>query len=162
MALDATPGGAAANSFASLAEAAAYFEGRLHAAAWATADTPTKETALRWATRELDRMAWAGYRYSEAQRLRWPRASVYNLDGYRLANNVIPPFLSEATAELALWLIGEDRTAPAQGAGLSKIEVGSIKVDFDKRDKPAILPRSVARMIGPYIDAPPARFVGRA
>lgn len=161
MALDATPGGAAANSYVTVAEADAYMAARLHKAAWETANSATKEAALQWATRELDRLAWRGRAVTEIQALRWPRSYIYDLDGYRLLDGAIPRFLKDATAELAFSLIASDRTADAQGKGLASVTVGPIEIEFDKQDTAGVIPRAVTRMIMPYIEAP-VRWVARA
>jgi len=59
--LNATPGAADANSYATVADADAYHEGHLYASAWTSASNTTKEQALVMATRWLDaQVRWAG------------------------------------------------------------------------------------------------------
>src|SRR5438128_1270421 len=101
MPVDATPGGPASNSFATVAEADAYHVARLHNPEWAAASNGDKEAALEWATRVLDRLPWQGSRAGITQLLRWPRYAVYDLDGFYVSSLTIPAFLRDATAELA-------------------------------------------------------------
>jgi hypothetical protein len=80
--IDATPGGAASNSYVTLADAETYFTTRPFAAAWnAQTGTPgdeLKKQALIFATQYLDRQKWLGNKgmttvagYTQA--LAWPR-----------------------------------------------------------------------------------------
>lgn len=151
MALDATVGGANANSYATVAEADAVHAQTLNASAWTAATNATKETALQWATRVLDtEVDWAGWIVTETQALRWPRGEVYTRDGVLLSQLAIPTFLKQATAELAKHLIAGDRTAEAGSVGIAELTVDVINIVFDKSDKKTVLPPSVLAMIRPY------------
>ncbi|GAF88181.1 unnamed protein product, partial [marine sediment metagenome] len=71
------------NSYCDLTLAEVYYEERLHKSTWTDASDDTKEVALIWATKLLDRQIdWYGARYSETQALRYPRTGVQDLDGY--------------------------------------------------------------------------------
>lgn len=163
--LDSTVGGASANSYLSVADADSYHEGRLHNSGWFEATTTNKEAALVWATSLLDGMEWQGYLASGTQRLRWPRAWVKRRDDFAVdflgqpltlsqiyfATDEIPRWLKEATAELAFWLLAEDRTADPDTAGFKSIKVSSIELDIDRTDRAKPIPDSVKRMIRPYV-----------
>ena len=63
-----------ANSYASVADGDAYFEGHLYATAWTAATSGTKAAALVMATRLVDtQVQFNGYRAHETQALQWPR-----------------------------------------------------------------------------------------
>lgn len=106
--IDATVGGASANSHVTLAEADAYMEARLNSTTWDDATADTKNRALVEATRELTVLPWAGLRVTDTQALSWPRDWVTNPDDPNYdyyANNVIPRRISDATCELAFQFV---------------------------------------------------------
>lgn len=101
--VDATVGGASANSFVTSAEMTTYCEARLNASTWtgAAAQIP----ALTEATRDLSVLAWQGIRVSSAQALAWPRDQVPDVDDpFQLyySTTAIPQRIKDATCELAL------------------------------------------------------------
>ena len=74
--LQADPNLAGFNCYCTRAEANEYLvERRLFALSTWEAVT-NKDAALMWATRELDRLNWAGTRATSANRHEWPRAGV--------------------------------------------------------------------------------------
>lgn len=151
MALIATPGAANANSYATLAEAAAYHAQTLNASAWTDATDATREIALQWATRILDeQVEWFGEIVSADQSLRWPRFDVFSRDGIALDSDSIPTFLKNATAELAKQLIASDRTAEPSSLGIAELQVDVVKIVFDKSESKAVLSPSVYNMIKAY------------
>lgn len=103
--IDATVGGASANSFVTLATWTTYMQSRLNASAFDDATTDDQNRALCEATRELSVMGWQGYRTDDTQALAWPREWVPNPDdpnGDYFDNDVIPDRIKRATYELAL------------------------------------------------------------
>ena len=146
--LDATVGGAAANSYLTRAEANSYFDTRLYSDAWKNASDDKKDAALVWSTRLLDRsIIWNGALTSLTQKLRWPRTGATTLDGQLYTANVIPDELKEATAELALYLLRKDRTAETGREGIKSFEVASFSVEFDKQTEPEVIPDAVYQLI---------------
>lgn len=114
MALVTTAGAVNADSYASLADATAYFTNR-GIAEWTGTDT-VKENALRRATTYLDnqyRGRWVGVRVTETQALAWPRADGYRAwttplldsDGFDIATNTIPTRVRDACLEAALLVV---------------------------------------------------------
>lgn len=140
-----------ANSFASLAEADAYFVGRLHSTSWTTADTPTKEAALIWATRLIGaNVCFTGSPTSDSQPLVWPRSGMTTRNGATVPSDEIPQDLINATAELAMSLITTDRTAESQTAaiGLTKLKAGPVELNFDNASAISItVPSSVTSLL---------------
>ncbi len=156
----ATPGAANANSYVSKAEASAvggYWETRLFKTNWTSATDADKKVALVWATRLLDDWVdWVGSKVDDRdeQALRWPRYGATDVDGDSFESDEIPPFLKDATAELAGHLLGldSDPTAPPDTQGFSKLKVGSLELEVDKRDRDeyTLIPDSVVAIIEPY------------
>lgn len=129
--IDATVGGASANSYVTLAEADSYMEGRLNASAWETdATTDNKNRALAEATRWLTAATWLGYRVDDTQALSWPRAWVIDPDDPNadyFAQTVVPERVKRATYELALEFIKAGTTDIA--AIDSTIDIKRKKID---------------------------------
>lgn len=113
--LDATVGGATANSFASIEDADTYLDARLNADAWnVDADDDDKARALIEASRELSTLEsmLQGFRTDAVQALCFPRIYVINtkapitapigISGFpEYADDVIPGDWVSATIELA-------------------------------------------------------------
>ncbi len=131
--LNATVGGATANSYLTVSAADSYFDGRAFADAWTAATTAQKEQALVHATMLLDRERWAGakgvdYTTALTQSLAWPRRWVGTLEadsapqlvseffidtaiGYFSALTIPQPIL-RAACELALEILRAGTTDP--------------------------------------------------
>lgn len=134
MALVTTPGGATANSYASLAEANAYHTDHLYASAWVAALDPEKEAGLIMATRLLDAMprAWTGGAKSVVQALGWPRTGMSSRNGFALATTKIPVPLKNAEAELARQLIEGNltETDAVAAKGIKSLKAGPVALTF--------------------------------
>lgn len=134
--LIATPAGATANSYATVAEADAYHDSRLHRTDWAAtgSDADTKTVALIMATRTMDALfVWAAWPTTTTQVLQWPRNAVPRRGGLTYVGNMeIPPELKNATAELARLLIVEDRTADndIEKNKLKSLKAGPVELAF--------------------------------
>jgi hypothetical protein len=159
--LDSTIAGTSANSYSTRAEADTYHDAHLFSDTWKSAEAWKKDAALIWATRLLDeQVTWYGAKQSVDQALQWPRIGVLTKagDAY-FDNDEIPKFLKDATAELARYLISEDRTAE-RGYGIKKVKADVVEVEFDSFDTKPILPPSVKSIVGPYgaIEGPGSGF----
>lgn len=83
--LDATIGGASANSYLTLTAAQEIIDGFVMDAdvtAWASATIDQKNRALFTATQRLDRERFLGARATDTQALQWPRTGVRKPDTY--------------------------------------------------------------------------------
>lgn len=149
--LTTTPGSATANSYCSVEAADLYHDFHPYADVWNAANASRKQQCLVMATRLLDDLVdWQGQKTTLAQKLRWPRYLVPDRDGLiYLANNTIPEFLQQATAELARYLVAEDRTEE-RGYGIKSVTADVVSVEFDSTDLKPVLPQSVRNMITPY------------
>ena len=145
--IDATIGGANANSYLTLSDAQAIIDGLVeddNVTAWASATTDQKNRALYTATQRLDRERYLGARVTDTQALQWPRTGVRKPDTYintyaigfpfkittdYYTDTEIPDQVKKAQAELAVYLNNNK-----DGIGLSGLEdyknvkIGSIDV----------------------------------
>jgi Putative DnaT-like ssDNA binding protein len=132
--LDATPGGVASNSFATLDQANAYFAGMLYADDWTAADVDTQTRALITSTLLIGAsVEWLGWPTSSTQALPMPRSGLRTRNGAAIPSTVIPVELANATAEYARQLItaGAMPTAPSDTAGLKRLKAGPVELEWD-------------------------------
>jgi hypothetical protein len=83
--IDATVGGANANSYLTLVEAQAIIDGFVQDADvqhWNSGNTDSRNRALFTATQRLDRERFLGARATDTQALQWPRTGVRKPDTY--------------------------------------------------------------------------------
>lgn len=157
MALDATLGGASANSYVTVAEADAYFATSFGRTAWGSASAANKEIVLIESTRLLDLLvSWKGYVKSDTQALRWPRTYVPNIDGrYNgvdtilesyISDSIVPKDVKNAVFELAYSLLSNGGFQASENE-LSKVKVGLVSIDFSDTVKSNGLPKMVRDMI---------------
>ena len=93
--IDATVGGANANSYLTLADAQAIVDGLVQdddVTAGGSATTDQKNRALFTATQRLDRERYLGARATDTQALQWPRTGVRKPDTYINTYTVGFPF----------------------------------------------------------------------
>lgn len=133
MALNATVGSPDANSYVTVAEAAAYFSDRVHSELWD--EFEDQAAALVTASQMLDwYVKWKGNRSSTTQSMYWPRVEVTRSDGTVIDETILPPELKVAVYELALSSLEKDRTADNPLAGLEQVKAGSLMVKADNGD----------------------------
>jgi hypothetical protein len=161
MALDATLGGSAANSYCTVAEADAYFSTSFNRTVWTSASVPNKEIALIESSRLLDTMVvWRGYRATVEQSIGWPRSYVYDPDrelgniaymdsglgGPYLSSEVIPRQVKAIVYELAYSVLENSGFNPVEN-DLTSLKIGSIKIDFSEKVKNQGFPQIVRDML---------------
>ncbi len=144
MALDATLGGSAANSYATAAQADAYAADQWYGATWLALDAAAKDQALIAATNGLETVPWNGTRCSPStddaethQSLAWPRSGV-TCDGVAAACTAIPKGVLQALYLLAYQLSQDtDALQPVapSAAGpntyVSSQKLGDLEISFD-------------------------------
>lgn len=144
----ATIGGATSNSYLSVADADAYFNNRLNAAAWTgETDADQKARALIQATEWLEGFTYVGARVTTTQRLSWPRIDEGD-DAFTTTE--IPLNLQRACCELALHLLRAGSTDPLAPSGLeafSTIQVGPIDLSIRSAAASGALPTVVKRLL---------------
>ena len=145
--IDATVGGASANSYLTLNDANDLIDGLIQnddVTAWASATDDQKNRALYTAAQRIDRERFLGARATDTQSLQWPRTGVRKPDTYINTYSVgfpfrittdyftdteIPDQVKKAQAELAVYLNNNK-----DGLGLSGLEdyknvkIGSLDV----------------------------------
>lgn len=123
-----------ATSYVTVEWADDYIDANIHASAdWLALEEEDKQRLLVRASRYLDRnVKWNGTRVDEDSGLRWPRAGVYDIDGFLISDDVIPSALMEATAELATYLMATDWTNQDESrSGVTGVKVDVIEVKFN-------------------------------
>jgi len=145
--IDATVGGASANSYLTLAAAQDLIDGMVEnddVTAWASSTTDQKNRALYSATQRLDRERFLGARATDTQALQWPRTGVRKPDTYintyaigfpfkittdYFTDTEVPDQIKQAQVVLAVYLNNNK-----DGMGLSGLEdyksvtIGSLSV----------------------------------
>jgi len=159
--IDATVGGASANSFVTLSEWSTYMEGRLNSDSFDDATTDNQNRALAEATRELSAMTWRGYRVDDTQALSWPRQWAHDPDSPTqdyYDTDVVPTRVKRATYELALAFLkgGTTDIVSLEGDRLVKRTniAGAIETEYvDPQSRPVGMARypAVMREIRPLL-----------
>jgi hypothetical protein len=147
--IDATIGGASANSYVTLAEATAYFATRLYVDDWAAAASDTaREQALIMAARRIDEEDFIGYRASSTQSLKWPRLNAQKPDSFAYYEATeIPQLVKVAQFEYALLFVGSDETAQSDLANYKKVKVGPIEIELNQPVSSGVFPAEAARLL---------------
>ena len=133
--IDATAGGANANSYLTLSDANSLIDGLVEnddVTAWASATDDQKNRALYTAAQRIDRERFLGARATDTQSLQWPRTGVRKPDTYintyavgfpfrittdYFTDTEIPDQIKKAQVELAVYLNNNK-----DGLGLSGLE----------------------------------------
>ena len=119
-----------ANSYLSVADADSYHADHSASSTWAAADQAAKEKALRLATQYLDARCngrWRGLQKTQGQALAWPRYSAVDDEGFAYDCDTLPQRLKDATAELALRVVGGD-TLLADQSKAARLASSSVSV----------------------------------
>lgn len=157
MALDATVGGAASDTYATLAEAETYVSSQYLnptvKSNWDGLADLAKESLLKRATQLLDRhVVWLGEIFGDVQALSWPRACATDRHGRDVESTVVPAFVKEFQIEVALWVMTQAGITPETGnAEFDSIKVGALEIDFNQEGgaRKFMLPEAVISAIRP-------------
>jgi len=149
--IDATAGGADANSYMTLSEADTFVEAMISSSdvsKWTTGNDDSRNRALTAAAQRLDRERFLGARATDTQALQWPRTGVRKPDTYvntyatgfpfRISDDYftdteIPDQVKRAQIEMAVYLKNN-----VDGIGLGGLEdfknvkIGNLDVTPDK------------------------------
>ena len=151
-------GQADANSYASVADADAYFDGHLYATQWTAAAQANKEKALVFATRLIDaERQFKGVKATATQALQWPRDNCPDPDAAAesgsvavLARDKVPAAVVKATCELAKELLLADRTTAPPGEGILATWTDTGGTKYNKSDKRPLLSYLVQSLLAKY------------
>lgn len=132
-----------ANSYVSVSEADDIITANIHAdPSWTALTQDQRERLLVFATKYLDdRTNWQGYKTvtgavgsdgvtTGASPLRWPRTGVCNRDGVLIGSKEIPIQLKAATAEVARYMVAQDRTVERDQDGLVRVKADVVEIEF--------------------------------
>ena len=153
-----------ANSYATVADANAYYDGHLYATAWTAATDDQKAVALVMATRLIDaEFQFNGTRTTAGQSLQWPRAMCPEPDNVHVPISVllpipydyvqydtVPKAVIQATCEMAREFLIADRTVAPAGEGLNYYNAAGIQTGYDKTDKRPVLSQLAQVMLAKY------------
>lgn len=131
--IDATPGGASANAYCTLAEADEFCDTHPYTVAWDAASDDLKNRAIITATRLINqRMEWYGSVSTEEQALPVPRVGLYDRNGNAVPDDEVPVGVKDGTADFARLLLEHDYTADnAPGRdGLKRVKAGAVEVEY--------------------------------
>ena len=158
--IDATVGGASANSYAATAAADAYFETRPNSTNWSGAVADLKTRALITATGLIDpNPQWdpariGTNRATVTQALLFPMANTLNLigDAY-YALTIIPPFVLEGTYETAMALIAGDRLVDPDSREFESLTLGplGLKYNTERAGRYRPLPDAALNKLAPWL-----------
>ncbi len=147
MALDATSGGESSNSYATRAEADAYFADRLYCSQWTGATNANKDAALITATRRIDEETFLGSKVTATQALKWPRVDVYDEDGIPFDTESIPERIKQATYIAALELLKVDYLSEGYLDNFSFLSTGTFQMKQFSQRSSGRLPAEVTRLL---------------
>jgi len=149
--IDATAGGANANSYITLTEADTFVEAMISSSdvsKWTTGNDDTRNRALAAAAERLDRERFLGARATDTQARQWPRTGVRKPDTYvntyatgfpfRISEDYftdteIPDQIKRAQIELAVYLKNNvDGISLGGLEDFKSVKIGSLQVTPDK------------------------------
>jgi len=152
--VDATVGGANANSYVEVAEADTYFDERMGTADWDGVSADDRARALIMATRRIDQEPFEGVKADfdpEDQALAWPREAADGPDGHVFDHDELPERIKQATYELALVIVGDSSFLDDTGLeSFSEVSVGPLSVTPRHKQKGGELPETVKRLLDPF------------
>lgn len=140
-----------ANSYVDVESAADYIGTNVYTATdWAALSDDDQANALSRASKYIDNIVqWNGTKVTADSGLRWPRAGVYDQDGFEIPDDVIPQLLKDAVCELASVMISEDWTGTQGTRGFKEIQVDVIDLKMQDNYVRPSLPTYVIDMLSP-------------
>jgi DnaT-like ssDNA binding protein len=156
MPFDATPGSAAANSYAAKDEYLDYWSAKLIPDGQAAPDSfgDFIEVALMQATAEIDLEGWLGERAGSDQSLEWPRRGIYYRSGLYVDPSSIPQKIKIANIELAYYRLLKPKSSQPDGLDrFSRISVGQGELDLTIRAGAGSggIPGHVTRLLSEFL-----------
>ncbi len=131
------------NSYIDIDGADEYFAGRLHAESWSSADSETKEKALKQATRQIDRQPLKGCKTTDNQALAFPR----------YPDSEVPEAVKDACCEVALALLerGNDQRRKLQQEGVQSFTLGNMSETFAAGAGKGLLSQEAKELLRPWL-----------
>jgi hypothetical protein len=169
----------AGNTYVTLEQANAYFQGRIHSAGWFDQPELYREQSLLTAVFTLDQRTWIGGIVREDQPLMWPRvairpierrsrrrirtgfetltgatAGLYDTQGRFWPSNDIPRPIKHAQCELAFVVLLEILSLEGDAA-IKSWSADGASVTYDRPLKQGELPLSVKQFLPPFVMSGP-------
>jgi len=138
------------SQYATIAEAQAYFNGRLNTDPWDDATDDNKNKALIMSTTLIDRLNYRGEKADSDQTLQFPRGN----------DTAVPQDIKNACSEVALALLdGVDPEMEFENLRMKSQAYGVVRSTYDTNRTPehyvAGIPSSLAwRFLKPYLRSP--------
>ena len=125
---------ASAESYITLAAADTYFTAHDDPTAWTGLTDALKESALKYATRQLDGgYTWTGSLEDLTQVLAWPRSGAYDNESRSIDLATIPQAVKDAQCELALFHADNPiNTAHARGGKVLLQRAGPVAIEYEQ------------------------------
>jgi hypothetical protein len=137
-----------ANSYLDVTDADDLLSINPHLTDWTAATYDAKAGVLIWATRYLDqKVRWNGKKTVPTSALRWPRTDVKDRDGVEIGENTVPEQVKHATAEMARFLLTDDRSAERSQDGLKELRVDVIELVFNEDYRLPSVPATIQDII---------------
>lgn len=117
---------------------------------WAVLTDDDKEKFGSRASKYIDTLVqWNGTKVDSESGMRWPRAGVYDRDGFEIPDDVIPVILQDAVCELASLMVTEDWTGTQGTRGFKEIQVDVIDLKMEANYVRPSLPSYIIDMLSP-------------
>jgi hypothetical protein len=149
--IDATVGGIASNSYATLAEAETYMAERPFVSAWTASTTVEKNIVLVYAVKMMETLLLPlGYAATDTQALDWPRSDVIDCKGSTYEDDEIPQGVKDAQFEQALYLLTKDPTTLPSllSGGFSEAKADVLEIKVDKTMVASMMSPAVLNILG--------------
>lgn len=146
-----------ANSYASIAEANAYFLER-NDAEWAALTDSAKGASLINATEFLDSTfadAYSGSKSTYEQALQWPRIDAIS-DRFDLASNIVPREIKIATYQMALRASRGKPLVADQSQRVKREKVDVLEIEYQDSSSPAEVYSYVNSILKPILSQAPS------
>lgn len=115
---------------------------------WAALEDNDKQNLLMRSTLFLDtRFRWNGQRVEQDSGLKWPRAGVFDDDGFLIGDDCIPPALQQAVCEMATFLMDEDWTVQRTTEQFRELHVDVVDVKFNQDYRRGYIPDTIIQML---------------
>lgn len=146
---------AGTNSYASNAEADAYFATRYgFATTWAALTSGVQDQLLVTATNKIESLRLAGEKTDSGQALHFPATGLTDQYGDDVASDSIPTIIKQAEFELVIAIYNDSGVlTAASNADLTKrLKADTVEIEyFRPQFSTGPLPPAVMQLLGPYL-----------
>ena len=144
------------NSYASLADADAYFLDSIRASMWVAYTADMRSAGLVEATRVLERMKWKGEKEISTQALAFGRTGLTGTEGEALTPAETLITAGEGQFEYALALLNDASildSSDATGSNIKSMKAGSARMEFFRATTGSRFPVIVMDILGAFLQS---------